>query len=325
MPDKPRIFITRPLHPAVLEHLAARCDVQFHSEGTPLRPGPLGEACCDADGLLVVGVRVNEETLKRASRLRVVANCGVGYDNIDVAACTARRIVVTNTPGVLTDTTADLAFALLLAVARRVAECDRFVREGRWQKWAWELLWSADVHHKTLGLYGFGRIGQAVARRGRGFGMRILYHARRRVDESIERELGGECVDRETLLRESDFLSLHLPLTSETRHLIGARELELMKPTAFLINTARGKVVDEEALVAALSAKRLAGAGLDVFEHEPHVHPGLVGMPNVVLMPHLGSATAETRSKMAMLAAENLLAALDGRRPPNIVNPEVYG
>lgn len=319
---KPKIFVTRPLPAAVLERLAARCELQVHPEDAPLKPGPLGEACREAEGLLTVGVRVNEEVLNQASRLRVVANCGVGYDNIDVAACTARRIMVTNTPGILTDTTADLAFALLMAAARRVVECDGFVREGRWERWEFGMLWGADVHHKTLGIYGFGRIGQALARRGVGFGMRILYHSRRRAPEDLEREIGAKFVDRETLLRESDFLSLHVPMTAEAHHAIGARELSLMKPTAFLINTARGKVVDEEALVAALESKKIAGAGLDVFEHEPHLHPKLPGLSNVVLMPHVGSATGETRFKMAMLAAENLLAALDGHRPPNIVNPE---
>jgi len=321
---KPKIFVTRPIPSAVLDHLAARCELRVHPEDAGLKPGPLGEACREAEGLLAVGVRVNEEVLSQASRLRVVANCGVGYDNIDVAACTARRIVVTNTPGVLTDTTADLAFALLMAVARRVVECDRFVREGRWQHWEFGMLWGADVHHKTLGIYGFGRIGQAMARRGAGFGMRILYHSRRRAPDQLERESGARFVDRETLLRESDFLSLHCPSTPETHHVIGPREMTLMKPTAFLVNTARGKVVDEEALVEALESKKIAGAGLDVFEHEPHLHPKLAGLANVVLVPHLGSATSETRFKMAMLAAENLLAALDGRRPPNLVNPEAW-
>jgi glyoxylate reductase len=321
---KPKIFVTRPLPAAVLERLAARCELQVHPEDAALKPGLLGKACQEVEGLLAVGVRVNEEVLDQASKLRVVANCGVGYDNIDVAACTARRIAVTNTPGVLTDTTADLAFSLLMAVARRVVQCDRFVREGRWQRWEFGMLWGADVHHKTLGIYGFGRIGQAMARRGMGFGMRILYHSRRRAPDQLEREIGAQFVDRETVLGESDFLSLHVPMTPETHHTIGARELSLMKPTAFLINTARGKVVDEEALVAALESNKLAGAGLDVFEYEPHLHPKLAGLANVVLMPHVGSSTGETRFKMAMLAAENLLAALDGRRPPNVVNPQVF-
>jgi len=321
---KPKVFVTRPLPPAVLDRLSVQCELQVHSEDSPMAPARLAEASGEVEGLVVVGSRVTEEVLQRASKLRVVANVGVGYDNIDVAACSRRRIVVTNTPGVLTETTADLAFALLMAVARRVVEGDRFVREGRWHEWQWGLLWGADIHHKTLGLYGFGRIGQAMAQRGRGFSMRILYHARRRVAESVERKLEARHVDRDILLRESDFLSLHVPLVPETRHLIQARELGLMKPTAILINTARGPVVDEEALVEALRSGKIAGAGLDVFEHEPQIHPSLSAMNNVVVIPHVGSATAETRFKMAMLAAENLMEALSGRRPPNVVNPEVF-
>ncbi len=321
---KPRVFVTRPLPAAVIDMLAAACDVHVHSSDIALKPPQLADACREVEGLLAVGVRVNEEVLSQAGKLRVVANCGVGYDNINVEACTRRKIVVTNTPGVLTDTTADLAFALLLSVARRVVEGDQFVRDGRWERWEFGMMWGADVHHKTLGVWGFGRIGQAVARRCRGFEMNILYHSRRRADPSLERELAARFVDRETLLRESDFLSLHVPYEPGTHHLIGARELALMKPTAFLINTARGKIVDEEALVAALKSKTLAGAGLDVFEHEPHLNPELPKLDNVVLLPHVGSASGETRLKMATLAAENLLAALAGRRPPNAVNPEVY-
>ena len=323
MSKKSRVFISRPLPDEAVNYLAEHCDIQMHPEDAPLKPEQLAEACREADGLLACGVRVGEEFLQHVPRLRVVANVGVGYDNIDVAACTKRRIVVTNTPGVLSDTTADLAFALLMAAARRIVEGDRFVRAERWERWEWKLLWGADIHSKTLGLYGFGSIGQAMARRGRGFSMRILYHARHRAPEAVEHELGALYVNPETLLREADFLSLHVPLTPETHHLIGARELALMKPSAFLINTARGKVVDEEALAQALKARRIAGAGLDVFEKEPQIHPELLKRDNVVLLPHVGSATAETRGKMAKLAAENLVAALEGRRPPNIVNPEV--
>jgi glyoxylate reductase len=305
---KPKVFVTRPLPQRALDLLVGHCEVLVHPADSGLKPEQLGVACRDVEGLLAVGVRVNEEVLS----------------HIDVAACTRRKIVVTNTPGVLTDTTADLAFVLLMAVARRVVEADRFVRKGRWQHWEFGMLWGADVHHKTLGLWGFGRIGQAMARRGRGFDMKILYHSRRRADENLERVLGARFVDRGTLLAESDFLSLHTPLTAETHHLIGAKELKLMKPSAFLINTARGKVVDEEALVAALKAKTIAGAGLDVFEHEPNLHPELAKLANVVLLPHVGSATGETRLAMAMLAAQNLLAVLEGRRPPNVVNAEVF-
>jgi glyoxylate reductase len=320
---KPKIFVTRPLPAPVLDLLAARCDLRFHPEDSPIPTDRLAEACRDLEGLVVCGARVPETVLVQAPVLRVVANVGVGYDHVDVAACTRRGILVTNTGGVLEETTADLAFSLLLAAARRIVEGDRYVREGRWKKWEWGLLWGADVYGQTLGIYGLGHIGRAMARRGRGFSMRILYHSRHRVSEAIEGELGAEYADRETLLRESDFLSLHVPLTSETRHLIKAEDLRRMKRTAFLINAARGPVVDEEGLVAALQDRAIAGAALDVFEGEPEVHPALLSLPNVVLMPHVGSATGATRLKMAMLAAENLLAALEGRRPPNLVNPEV--
>ena len=320
----PKVYITRPLPTKAVERLAARYDVKMRGEDAPLDPAQLAESCREIEGLMATGVRVSEDVVAQAPRLRAVANVGVGYDNIDVAACTRRRIPVTNTPDVLTETTADLAFALLLAAPRRLVECDRYVREGQWQSSRWELLWGSDIHGKTLGVYGLGRIGKAVVRRARGFSMRVNYYDVVRAAPALEEELGAQFVDRETLLREADFLTLHVPLTPETHHLIGARELSMLKPTAFLINAARGKCVDEAALVEALQAKRLAGAGLDVFENEPHVHPELLRLPNVVLAPHVGSATAQTRLAMAMLAVENLLAALEGRRPPNLVNPEIY-
>lgn len=318
-----KVFVTRPIPRAAVELLSSY-DVTVHPSDAALKPPELGEACRDAAGMLCVAVRVNEEVLSQTPHLKVVANCGVGYDNIDVEACTRRGIVVTNTPDAVTEATADLAFALLLAVSRRVVELDRTVREGRWQRWEFGSFWGSEVHHKTLGIVGFGRIGRALARRARGFGMRVLYHSRRRAEESLERELSATCVDLKTLLAESDFVSLHVPHARETHHLIGASELAQMKPLAFLINTSRGKVVDENALVEALQARRIAGAGLDVYEHEPHLHPELPKLDNVVLLPHVGSATAETRMKMATCAAENLIAALEGRRPPNLVNPEVY-
>jgi glyoxylate reductase len=320
----PKVYLTRPLPDQAVKLLAARCDVNMRPEDAPLDPARLAESCREIEGLMATGVHVSEEVIAQAMRLRVVANVGVGYDNIDVAACTRRGIPVTNTPDVLTETTADLAFALLMAAPRRLVECDRYVREGHWQHSKWQLLWGADIYGKTLGVYGLGRIGKAVARRARGFAMRVLYHDIVRPAPAVEQELVAQFVDRETLLREADFLTLHVPLTPETHHLIGARELTLLKPTAFLINAARGKCVDEAALVEALESKRLAGAGLDVLEHEPHVHPALLSLPNVILTPHVGSATAATRLAMAMLAAENLLAALEGRRPPNLVNPEIY-
>jgi glyoxylate reductase len=322
---KPKVLITRPVQQAAIDEVSAQCDVQVHTIDEPMSAELLAKAMRDVDAIMPCGLRVSKDAIENAAKLRVVANIGAGYDNIDVNECTRRRILVTNTPDVLTEATADLAFALTLAAARRVVEGDRFVRQGRWPHWQWNFLWGSEMHGKTLGLYGFGRIGQAMARRGRGFSMRILYHARHRVPENIETELGAQWVDRDALMRESDFLSLHVPLTAETRHSITRREFALMKPTAFVINTARGNIIEEEALVEALQAGRLGGAGLDVFEREPKVHPALIEMDNVVLLPHVGSATAETRLRMALLASKNLLAALNGQRPPNLVNPEAFG
>jgi glyoxylate reductase len=320
-----KVFITRPLPRAAIERIATQCEVTVNPEDVRLPPAQLAAACREVNGLVASGAAVSAELLELAPHLRVVSNVGVGYDNIDVAACTRRRILVTNTPGVLTEATADVSFALLMAVARRIVEADRYVREGHWQSWTWEFMWGTDLAGKTLGVLGFGRIGQAVARRARGFSMRILYYSVDRPTPAQEKELGAQFVDRDTLLREADFLSIHVPLAPETNHLIGSPELALMKPTAFLINTSRGKVVEEAALIEALQSKRIAGAGLDVFEFEPKVHPALLALPNVVVTPHIGSATRETRMAMAMLAAENLLAALAGQRPPNLVNSEIWG
>jgi len=321
---KPKVFVTRPLPAPALELLSSACEVRSYPEDAAIPVSQLAEECRAVEGLLVNSARVNEEVLRAAPKLRAISNCGVGYDNIDVEACNRRRIPITNIAGSLEETTADLAFALLLATARRAIEADRYVREGRWDRWQSGLLHGLDVHHKTLGLLGFGGIGQPMARRGRGFSMRVLYHARHRAGGSVERELHAEHADLETLLRESDFLSLHVPLTPETHHLIDSKAFRLMKATAILINTARGPVVDEGALVEALRNGKIAGAGLDVFEGEPRVNPDLSVLDNVVLAPHIGSATGETRLQMALLAVRNLLALLAGERPPHIVNPEIY-
>ncbi len=321
---KPRVYITRPVGSEAINILATRCDVTCREQDLPLPPAELAEALREMDGLMIAGARLPAEVVAQASRLRAVSSVGVGYDNLDLAALTARRIPVTNLVGVVEETTADLAFALLLAAARRLPECDRYVREGQWRFWQWTLLWGADVFGKTLGLYGFGNIGQAVARRARGFNMRILYCSRRPAAEAIEQALGAQRVDRDTLFGESDFVSIHVALNPETRHSVGAAELARMKPSAYLINTARGPVVDEEALAEALQRHAIAGAGLDVFEQEPHVHPTLLGLPNVVLAPHVGSGTAETRARMARVAAQNLLDLLDGKRPRTLLNPEVF-
>ncbi len=257
-------------------------------------------------------------------RLRVIANYAVGYNNIDVAAATARKIAVTNTPEVLTETTADLTMGLLLSVARRIVEADTFARAGKYRNWAPLLLVGADIHNKTLGLFGFGRIGFAVARRAAGFDMRVLYHDLKRAEAEVEKQVNAEYVDKETLLKESDFISVHVPLSPDTLHMIGPEELSSMKSTAFIINTSRGEVIDEDALVAALGAKKIAGAGLDVFEHEPKIHPALAKMDNVVILPHIGSASIETRTQMGLVAAKNMIAALRGDVPPNCLNSEIY-
>jgi glyoxylate reductase len=255
--------------------------------------------------------------------LRIIANFAVGYNNIDVPAATARRIPVTNTPGVLTETTADLTFTLILAVARRIGEGERMVRARAWPGWGPMQLLGSDVFGKTLGIFGFGRIGKAVARRARAFDMRILYTSRDPVDPELEHEFHASPVDKAALLAESDFVCIHCPLDAETTHAFSTAEFKAMKKTSFLINTARGPIVDEAALVDALRHGEIAGAGLDVYEHEPKLHDGLYACENAVIIPHLGSATLETRGKMAYIAASNIVARLKGQRPPNCVNPEV--
>jgi lactate dehydrogenase-like 2-hydroxyacid dehydrogenase len=262
---------------------------------------------------------LSSDVIAQLKGLGMIAHVGVGYDNIDVPAASAQGILVSNTPGVVDDTTADLAFALLLAAARRVTEADTFVRSGQWKRWSLELMMGHDIHHRTLGILGMGRIGQAVARRAAGFSMRILYHNRTRLASDI-----GTWVSKDELLAEADFLSIHVPLNETTRHAIGEAELRRMKPTAILVNTARGPVVDEAALAKALQEHWIAAAGLDVFEREPEVHPALLACPNAVLAPHIGSASKATRLKMTMMAAENALAALTGRRPPHLLNPAVW-
>lgn len=323
--EKPRIFATRPLPAVVLTFLEPHCTVISAHADAPIATEELARICRDRniEGLLSSATPITDDLLEKTPSLRVIAHMGKGVDHIDLKACTAHGVLVTNTLGAPEEATADIAFALMLAVARRVVEADRFVREGRWVAWGWNMFWGGNIYGKTIGIYGFGTIGQAMARRAAGFSMCVLYTQRRRVAENVERELKAQYTEPETLIREADFLTLHTPLTAETRHLISRRELGWMKPTAFLINTARGPVVDEEALVEALKEKRLAGAALDVFEREPQVHPELLTMPNTVLAPHLGSATGETRTRMAMQASKNLVAALQGTTPPNALNPEV--
>lgn len=305
----------------VVSLLKAEHEVVSNELDQPMPREQILEKVPEAEGLLcMVTDRIDDALMDRAPRLRMIANFGVGYDNIDVPAATARGIWVSNTPGVLTDATADLTFALILAVARRIVEGDRKMRAGEFKCWAPRLFLGVDVSGKTLGIIGLGQIGKAVARRARGFNMPVVYHNRRRIDPSQEQELGATYVDRKTLLARSDFVTLHVTLSPQTRHLIGNEELALMKPSAFLINASRGPVVDEQALFEALQSRTIAGAGLDVYEHEPEMTPGLAALENAVLLPHMGSATVETRTRMAFMAAENLLAGLAGKTPPNCLN-----
>ena len=283
----------------------------------------LRQAAESATGMLTQLMDGIDDTVLSAPGLKIVSNIAVGYDNIDVAAATKRGVMVTNTPGVLDDTTADFAFTLLMAAARRLGEADRFVRGGQFKGWAIDMLLGHDIFGATLGIVGFGRIGRGVTRRARGFDMRVLYYDEQPAPAEVERDLGVTRVDFETLLEEADFVSLHVPLTPGTLHLISTPQLERMKPTAVLVNSSRGPVVDEAALAAALKAGKVFAAGLDVYEKEPAVNSELLKLENVVLAPHIASASVKTRSRMCELAARNLLAGIAGERPPNLVNPEV--
>jgi glyoxylate reductase len=319
--DVMKVLVTGNLPDDTVAPLKARYDVEIHPHHRPMAPEAVLEAVRDKHGLLcMITDPVNAALLKQAPQLKIIANFGVGYNNIDVAAATQRRIMVTNTPGVLTDATADLAMALVLAMGRRLVAADHHTRNGQFKFWAPFYFLGNEITGKTLGIIGMGRIGEAVARRAAGFDMTVLYHNRNPLDAEKERQLGVRYTELERLLQQVDYLTLHVPLTPGTHHLIGARELAMMKPSAFLINTARGPVVDEQALLEALQAGRLAGAGLDVYENEPRITAGLELLNNVVLLPHVGSATVETRRRMATLAVDNLLAGLEGRTPPNCLN-----
>jgi gluconate 2-dehydrogenase len=323
--DALKILVARRAPPAVLQGLRARFEVDYHDGEAPLGADELRARLAGKVGAYITGTeRITAELLDACPGLRVVCTMSVGYNHIDMAACTARRVLVTNTPDVLTETTADLGFALLMATARRMSEGERLLRDGGWKSWSWDFLAGAEVHGTTLGILGMGRIGQALARRGRfGFGMRIAYHNRSRLPADVETELGASYLSKEELLRQADHLVLVLPYSASSHHSIGAPELALMKPTATLVNVARGGIVDEEALAVALRERRIAAAGLDVFEGEPRVNPVLLTLPNIVLTPHIGSATLPTRLAMAQLAADNLVAALAGDAPLTPVNPEI--
>jgi glyoxylate reductase len=321
---KKRILVTGRLPQDIMTALSKKYETEINMEDRPFDRQKLLNGIQDKDGLLsMITDTVDEEVLGRANRLKMIAQFGVGYNNIDVTAATKRGIPVSNTPGVLTDATAELAFALILAISRRLVEGDRMTREGRFRCWAPMLFLGREVTGKTLGVIGMGKIGKAVAQRARCFNMPILYHNRSRMSKSAEKELMAKYVDMKTLLSQADFITLHVPLSDQTRHLIGSQELSLMKPTAYLINTSRGPVVDEQALLETLRNGRIGGAGLDVYENEPALTPGLVELENVILLPYLGGGTLETRIRMANMAVATLNAGLSGKVPPNLVNPEV--
>jgi glyoxylate reductase len=322
---KPKVLVTRKIYERPLQLLREKTEVTLNAEDRSMTPEEIMTALPGKTGLLAMGGDpVTAKVLATGKDLKIVANNAVGFNNIDLNAATRLKIAATNTPDVLTDTTADLTFALILGVARRIAEADRFVRAGKWTGWTPSLMIGRDVHDKTLGIVGLGRIGSAVARRGQGFNMRVVYYDIRRLDPAVEQQHQLRFMPLRDLLGISDFVTFHVPLTPETKHLIGAEELGLMKKTAYLINASRGAVVDEQALVEALRSGKIAGTGLDVFEAEPKVTPELLQMENTVLVPHIGSATDETREAMALRAVNNILAVIRGETPPNILNPEIY-
>ena len=321
---KQKILVAREVFPEVLERLRQHFEVDDNQADAVLGAEGLKARLAGKAGALTAATDpVTAEVIAAAPGLKAICNFAVGYNNIDLVACTKAGVMATNTPGVLDDTTADLAWALLMATARRLPAAERWLRNGEWQGWQFIQWLGTDVHHATLGILGMGRIGQTVARRALGFDMKVIYHKRTPLPAEREAECRATWVDKQTLLRESDFLVLLLPYSPESHHTIGAAELALMKPTAHLINVARGGIVDDEALIAALREGRLAGAGLDVFEGEPKFNPGFLELDNVALTPHIGSSSRATRMAMAMTAADNLIAALAGQRPPNLLNPDV--
>ena len=321
---KPKILVAREVFPEVLERLRQHFEVDDNQADTVLGVEGLKARLAGKAGALTAATDpITAEVIAAAPGLKAICNFAVGYNNIDLAACTKAGVMATNTPGVLDDTTADLAWALLMATARRLPAAERWLRNGEWKGWQFIQWLGSDVHHATLGILGMGRIGQTVARRALGFDMKVIYHKRTPLPAEREAECRATWVDKQTLLRESDFLVLLLPYSPESHHTIGAAELALMKPTAHLINVARGGIVDDEALISALRQRRLAGAGLDVFEGEPKFNPGFLELDNVALTPHIGSSSRATRMAMAMTAADNLIAVLSGQQPPNLLNPDV--
>jgi len=322
---RPTVLITQRIFDEAVALVKGHFEVDYNPSDTPMPQSLLIERLQKKKGAITLLTdQIDETVLSQCLELKIVSNVAVGYNNVDIEACTRREVMVTNTPGVLDDTTADFTWTLILGTARRLVESDKFLRSSQWKGWGLMEFLGHDVHHKVLGICGLGRIGQRVARRARGFEMKILYTDAVRAAPSIEEALGAQFVEKKVLLAQSDFITLHVPLTAQTTHYISTPEFELMKPTSILINASRGPVVDEKALVRALQKGKIAGAGLDVYEREPRVEPALMGMTNVVLAPHTASASGETRLRMATMAAENMIAGLTGKRPPNLVNEKAF-
>jgi gluconate 2-dehydrogenase len=319
---KPKVLVTREVFDEVLEYLSLHFEVTSNQSDVPFNPETLAMRLSDKQGAMITLTdRIDAALLSRCPNLKAVCNIAVGYNNIDLEACAKARVMATNTPGVLDDTTGDFTWALILATARRLTEAESYLRKGEWDGWKLKQFLGLDVHHATLGIFGLGRIGQVVARRAIGFEMKIIYHDVRRMPSEMEKTCHASFVTKEELLAQTDIVTIHVPYSSATHHLIGKQELERMKPTAILINASRGGIVDDAALIETLRKGALAGAGLDVFENEPKLNPGFLELKNVVLAPHIASSSRATRLKMAMLAAQNLVAALTEGAPPNLLNP----
>ncbi|MHB1142149.1 MAG: 2-hydroxyacid dehydrogenase [Sulfuricaulis sp.] len=319
---RPQVLVTREVFPETLDYLARHFEVEANPSDTPFTPAELAERLSSKDGALItLTERIDAALLARCQKLKAVCNIAVGFNNIDLKACQARGVMATNTPGVLDDSTADFTWALILATARRVTEAEQYLRAGQWTGWKLKQFLGTDVHHATLGILGMGRVGQAVARRARGFDMNVLYHNSRRLSAEVEKSCHAAYVGMDELLARADILTVHTPYSPATHHLLGAAQFAKMKPGAILIHAARGGVVDDAALVEALQRGPLAAAGLDVFENEPALHPDFLKLTNVVLTPHIASSSEATRRRMAMLAAENLVAALTTGKPPNLLPP----
>jgi glyoxylate reductase len=327
MPDRPNVLVTRPIMQEPLERLRERCDVTVHENEFGIPREELLQVVAGRDAIVtMLTEKVDAEFLAAARpQLKIVANHAVGFDNVDLDACTEAGVLASNTPDVLTETTADTAFALIMAAARRVGEGERFLRARKPWIWGPLMMLGQDVHHKTIGIVGFGRIGQAVARRAKGFGMRVVYSDAVQLPAAVEAETGAQRLELDELLAQADVVSIHTNLTPETRHLFGADAFRKMKPTAVIVNTSRGPVIDESALADALEAGEIFAAGLDVFEREPEVEERLLELENVVVIPHLGSATVDTRNAMGHVVVDNVFAALDGKRPPTLLNPDAFG